>query len=431
MDEQQQPGGLLNFFQSPGGQGLLSAIAGYAAGARRGTPVNNIGKGLLSGVTGYQNAQEEYKKTQQQNALKQFFGLGSGGTPQEAMQAGQAPSGLAGKTIDQVAALKAVYGVDVLEPWKTAQTGLEQKGGNYYIDPVTKQSKYLPNVEPGITYNPQTQQAGPIGGYAQAKAAQAGAVAGAQKAAEYPYVVGANRDQQYTAASLDPYEVVDQQTGETRAVPRLNVVGGGYGQGGNAGSNAGGVGGYVTKRNPLSEKAGEGMNEDFLKNSYRVTLDDANASSGRLAAIKALRNIDIKTGWGTPAMASAANVLATFGVKDAEKFASNAQQFQSVAMENLMKVLQTQKGPQTEGDAQRASQTFVSLQNTPQANHFIMDFAEAQASLAKKKAAFYQDAMPIARQMGDLTLVDREWQKIAPSVWDDGIMLKWTPRGVK
>ena len=56
MDEQQQPGGLLNFFQSPGGQGLLSAIAGYAAGARRGTPVNNIGKGLLSGVTGYQNA---------------------------------------------------------------------------------------------------------------------------------------------------------------------------------------------------------------------------------------------------------------------------------------------------------------------------------------------------------------------------------------
>ncbi len=49
MDEQQQPGGLLNFFQSPGGQGLLSAVAGYAAGARRGTPVNNIGRGLLSG----------------------------------------------------------------------------------------------------------------------------------------------------------------------------------------------------------------------------------------------------------------------------------------------------------------------------------------------------------------------------------------------
>ncbi len=66
MDEQQQPGGLLNFFQSPGGQGLLSAIAGYAAGARRGTPVNNIGRGLLSGVAGYQGAQQEQIKQQKE-----------------------------------------------------------------------------------------------------------------------------------------------------------------------------------------------------------------------------------------------------------------------------------------------------------------------------------------------------------------------------
>ena len=66
MDEQQQPGGLLNFFQSPGGQGLLSAVAGYAAGARRGTPVNNIGRGLLSGVSGYQGAQQEQLKQQEE-----------------------------------------------------------------------------------------------------------------------------------------------------------------------------------------------------------------------------------------------------------------------------------------------------------------------------------------------------------------------------
>ena len=66
MDEQQQPGGLLNFFQSPGGQGLLSAIAGYAAGARRGTPVNNIGKGLLAGVAGYQGANEDLRKQQEE-----------------------------------------------------------------------------------------------------------------------------------------------------------------------------------------------------------------------------------------------------------------------------------------------------------------------------------------------------------------------------
>ena len=72
MDEQQQPGGLLNWFSSPAGQGLLSAVAGYAAGARRGTPINNIGKGLLSGVAGYQGANDDLRKQQdEQRKLKQ------------------------------------------------------------------------------------------------------------------------------------------------------------------------------------------------------------------------------------------------------------------------------------------------------------------------------------------------------------------------
>ena len=103
MDEQPQ-GGLLNWFSSPAGQGLLSAVAGYAAGARRGTPVNNLGKGLLSGVTGYSNALEEQKKTNRQKAIQQFFGVGA--MPQQAGNAtqigaqagatGKMPSGLAG-----------------------------------------------------------------------------------------------------------------------------------------------------------------------------------------------------------------------------------------------------------------------------------------------------------------------------------------------
>jgi hypothetical protein len=48
-----------NFLQTPGGQGLASGIASYMANARRGTPVNNIGKGMLGGVMGYGNAKEQ------------------------------------------------------------------------------------------------------------------------------------------------------------------------------------------------------------------------------------------------------------------------------------------------------------------------------------------------------------------------------------
>lgn len=50
--------GLLDFVKTPEGQGLLSAVAGGLAGARRGTPLNNVGRGLLTGLQGYGNAQQ-------------------------------------------------------------------------------------------------------------------------------------------------------------------------------------------------------------------------------------------------------------------------------------------------------------------------------------------------------------------------------------
>lgn len=58
--------GLLDFLQTPQGQALASGVATYAATARRGTPINNIGRGVLGGITGYGNAVES-----QQNAAMQ------------------------------------------------------------------------------------------------------------------------------------------------------------------------------------------------------------------------------------------------------------------------------------------------------------------------------------------------------------------------
>lgn len=46
------------FVKTPEGQGLLSGVSGWAAGAQRGTPFNNIGRGGIAGLTGYMNATE-------------------------------------------------------------------------------------------------------------------------------------------------------------------------------------------------------------------------------------------------------------------------------------------------------------------------------------------------------------------------------------
>lgn len=48
--------GLLDFAKTPEGQGLLAAVAGGLAGARRGEPINSLGRAGLAGVAGYGNA---------------------------------------------------------------------------------------------------------------------------------------------------------------------------------------------------------------------------------------------------------------------------------------------------------------------------------------------------------------------------------------
>ena len=50
--------GLLDFLKTPEGQGLLSATFGGLAGARRGQPLNSIGRAGLAGLAGYSGAQD-------------------------------------------------------------------------------------------------------------------------------------------------------------------------------------------------------------------------------------------------------------------------------------------------------------------------------------------------------------------------------------
>lgn len=65
--------GLLDFTASPVGQGLLAAGFGGMAGARRGTPWNNMGRAGLAGLAGYSAAgalQATQRKQQEADRLK-------------------------------------------------------------------------------------------------------------------------------------------------------------------------------------------------------------------------------------------------------------------------------------------------------------------------------------------------------------------------
>lgn len=58
-----------SFIKTPEGQGLLSGVFGYAANAKRGQPINSLGRGGIAGLMGYANAQD--REAQQADAAFQ------------------------------------------------------------------------------------------------------------------------------------------------------------------------------------------------------------------------------------------------------------------------------------------------------------------------------------------------------------------------
>ena len=64
--------GLLDFLSTPTGQGLLGAVAGGMAGARRGQPINSIGRGLLAGTASYAQGLDRQQQEQQLSVMNQY-----------------------------------------------------------------------------------------------------------------------------------------------------------------------------------------------------------------------------------------------------------------------------------------------------------------------------------------------------------------------
>jgi len=177
-------------------------------------------------------------------------------------------------------------------------------------------------------------------------------------------------------------------------------------------------------------EAGGKINDTWLKTSYEPTIQAGQAAQSVIDNTQIARDAMRKmggTGWGTDTKAAAANMLTGLGIasKNSELYASNAQVFQKAASERLWSVLNNAKGPQTEGDAARAAKTYGQLGNTTNANEFIFDLAQATAEREKAKAAFFSNALPIAKQNGDLSEVEREWNARMPSIFNMPSMKRW------
>jgi hypothetical protein len=115
--------------------------------------------------------------------------------------------------------------------------------------------------------------------------------------------------------------------------------------------------------------------------AYGTLSDAARLATRTLPSLDIQSNIldkGFKTGFGTDAQKAGASVLASLGIPEAAQFATDAQTFLASTQQAVLQRQLEQKGPQTESDAQRITQTGAQLGNTAEANRFLIDVAKGQ-----------------------------------------------------
>lgn len=142
----------------------------------------------------------------------------------------------------------------------------------------------------------------------------------------------------------------------------------------------------------VSEKEEQGARGKMLVKQYEDISKTAGLANRTLPSIEAnlsALNKGLDTGFGKETVAAGASVLAALGVKDAEKFATDTQKFQSNAISAVLQKQLEQKGPQTESDARRIEQIGAQLGKTKAANEFILGTAKEQLRRDVEQRNFY------------------------------------------
>jgi len=146
--------------------------------------------------------------------------------------------------------------------------------------------------------------------------------------------------------------------------------------------------------NNRQESAEQSARGTMLVEQFKDISDAAKQASNIKSTLQTnLKILDkgLKTGFGTSTIAAAASVLSALGLKDAEKYAGNAQMFTASLNQLVLREQQAQKGPQTESDAKRITATTAQLGNEVDANKFILKVAVAQANKTIAQRQFYAD----------------------------------------
>jgi len=130
---------------------------------------------------------------------------------------------------------------------------------------------------------------------------------------------------------------------------------------------------------PTAEQGGKGSLNVEIYKGIRETANRGRKSQPAIDTALAVLDKGFGTGTGTATTAKIAGVLSALGVPEATAYASDAAVFQATVQQTVLDRQFEQKGPQTEADAARITQTAANLGNPTDANRFLLNIAKAQA----------------------------------------------------
>ena len=84
-----------DFIKTPEGQGLLSAAFGGLAGARKGQPINSIGRAGLAGLSGYAVAQDQQAQMADRSAIQRYRAAQTSALTQKQQESARVQSAIA------------------------------------------------------------------------------------------------------------------------------------------------------------------------------------------------------------------------------------------------------------------------------------------------------------------------------------------------
>jgi hypothetical protein len=147
---------------------------------------------------------------------------------------------------------------------------------------------------------------------------------------------------------------------------------------------------------------------DYAASSVDSFREQAASASDRLTRLRTLQQLNEAntTGVGTNARVGLGGVLnAIFGDGTADELLDTdvpaMQAFRALSQKMVNEELNEAKGPQTEGDAQRARQTVASLDKENDANKFILSYTEGINNRSIERNRFFRERVPRSASQTD------------------------------